>query len=154
MAFNGNPFQYSCLKIPWTKEPSGLRSKGSQRVRHDWVIKHKIFSRLRNHHHYWIPERFHHSPKKAYYSLTIIPHFPIALPPSPWQPGFHFQSQQICLFSCILYAIIRAYTWWHLLWLPWGTLRVLQGVSQDSQWNFPTPLQMCPASVLLPPPYW
>ena len=21
---NGNPLQYSCLKIPWTKEPGGL----------------------------------------------------------------------------------------------------------------------------------
>ena len=24
-------------KIPWTKEPGGLQSKGSQRVRHDWA---------------------------------------------------------------------------------------------------------------------
>ena len=23
-----NPFQYSCLKIPWTKEPGGLQSMG------------------------------------------------------------------------------------------------------------------------------
>ena len=27
-------------KIPWTEEPSRLRSMGSQRVRHDWVTKH------------------------------------------------------------------------------------------------------------------
>ena len=27
-------------KIPWTEEPGGLQSKGSQRVRHDWVTKH------------------------------------------------------------------------------------------------------------------
>ena len=33
---NGNPFQYSCLKnIPFTEEPGGLQSKGSQRVGHD-----------------------------------------------------------------------------------------------------------------------
>ena len=24
-------------KIPWTEEPGGLQSMGSQRVRHDWV---------------------------------------------------------------------------------------------------------------------
>ena len=24
-------------RIPWTKEPDGLQSMGSQRVRHDWV---------------------------------------------------------------------------------------------------------------------
>ena len=31
---NGNPLQYSCLKIPWTEEPGGLQSVGSQRVGH------------------------------------------------------------------------------------------------------------------------
>ena len=25
-----NPLQHSCLKIPWTEEPGGLRSMGSQ----------------------------------------------------------------------------------------------------------------------------
>ena len=29
---NGNPFQYSCLEIPWTEEPDRLQSMGSQRV--------------------------------------------------------------------------------------------------------------------------
>ena len=32
---NGNPLQYSCLKIPWTEELGGLQSMGSQRVGHD-----------------------------------------------------------------------------------------------------------------------
>ena len=32
---NGNPLQYSCLKNPWTEEPGGLQSMGSQRIRHD-----------------------------------------------------------------------------------------------------------------------
>ena len=27
---HGNPLQYSCLKIPWTEEPGGLQSMGSQ----------------------------------------------------------------------------------------------------------------------------
>ena len=27
---NGNILQYSCLEIPWTEEPSGLQSVGSQ----------------------------------------------------------------------------------------------------------------------------
>ena len=34
---NGNSLQYSCLEILWTKEPGGLQSMGSQRVRHNWV---------------------------------------------------------------------------------------------------------------------
>ena len=29
---NGSPLQYSCLRIPWTEEPGGLQSKGSQRA--------------------------------------------------------------------------------------------------------------------------
>ena len=28
---NGNPLQYSCLDIPWTEEPGGLQSMGSQK---------------------------------------------------------------------------------------------------------------------------
>ena len=33
---NGNPLQYSCLGNPWTEEPGGQQSMGSQRVRHNW----------------------------------------------------------------------------------------------------------------------
>ena len=33
---NGNPLQYSCLRIPGTGEPGGLPSMGSHRVGHDW----------------------------------------------------------------------------------------------------------------------
>ena len=29
---NGNPLQYSCLRIPWTEEPGRLQSMESQRV--------------------------------------------------------------------------------------------------------------------------
>ena len=29
---NGYPLQYSCLENPWTEEPSGLQSMGSQKV--------------------------------------------------------------------------------------------------------------------------
>ena len=28
---NGNPLQYSCLGNPWTEEPGGLQSMGSQK---------------------------------------------------------------------------------------------------------------------------
>ena len=34
---SGNPLHYSCWRIPWTEEPGGLQSVGSQRVGHDWV---------------------------------------------------------------------------------------------------------------------
>ena len=32
---NGNPLQYSCLRIPWTEEPVVLQSIGLQRSGHD-----------------------------------------------------------------------------------------------------------------------
>ena len=32
---NGNPVQYFAWRIPWTEEPGGLQSMGSQRVGHD-----------------------------------------------------------------------------------------------------------------------
>ena len=31
----GNPFQYSCWKIPWAEGPGRLQSLGSRRVGHD-----------------------------------------------------------------------------------------------------------------------
>ena len=33
---HGNPVLYCCLENPWTEEPGGLQSTGSQRVRLDW----------------------------------------------------------------------------------------------------------------------
>ena len=32
---------FSPAESPWTEEPSGLQSIGSQRVRHNWATKHK-----------------------------------------------------------------------------------------------------------------
>ena len=36
---NGHPLQYSSWRIPWTEEPGGLQSMGSQRVEHDLAVK-------------------------------------------------------------------------------------------------------------------
>ena len=33
---NSNPLQYSYWKIPWTEEPGGLQSMGSQRAEYNW----------------------------------------------------------------------------------------------------------------------
>ena len=35
-------------EIPWTEEPGGLQSMGSQRVRHDWATDHKHASTFHN----------------------------------------------------------------------------------------------------------
>ena len=39
---NGNPLQSSCWEIPWTEEPGGLPSMGSQRDRHDLATEHAM----------------------------------------------------------------------------------------------------------------
>ena len=36
---NGNSLQYSCLGNPWTEEPGGVQSMGSQKSRIDLVTK-------------------------------------------------------------------------------------------------------------------
>ena len=36
---NGNHSSILAWEIPWTEESGGLQSMGSQRVRHNWVIK-------------------------------------------------------------------------------------------------------------------
>ena len=36
---NGNLLQYSCWEIPWTEEPGGLQSIGSQGIGHDLLTK-------------------------------------------------------------------------------------------------------------------
>ena len=32
---SGSPLQYSCWEMPWTEDPGGLQSMGSQRVGYD-----------------------------------------------------------------------------------------------------------------------
>ena len=44
--WNGTHSSIPAWKIPWTKEPGGLQSMGSQRVRHDWALTHTVFLQL------------------------------------------------------------------------------------------------------------
>ena len=38
-------------RIPWTEEPGGLQSRGSQRVRHDWALQQRTEGRKRGGHY-------------------------------------------------------------------------------------------------------
>ena len=40
---NGNPLQYSYKEVPWTEEPGGLQSMGSQRVGHNLATSLSVF---------------------------------------------------------------------------------------------------------------
>ena len=37
---HGSTLQYLAWRIPWTEEPGGQQSIGSQRVGHDWATEH------------------------------------------------------------------------------------------------------------------
>ena len=39
-------------RIPWTEEPGGLWSRGSQRVGHNWATKQQQHDQLSMHNHY------------------------------------------------------------------------------------------------------
>ena len=55
MAIHSNTLDW---KIPWTEEPGGLQSKGSQRVRHDWTDLAHMHLKVHtlNHSDAWIPK--------------------------------------------------------------------------------------------------
>ena len=104
---NGNPFQYSCWRIPRTEEPGGLLSMGSQRVRHNWTLALSIpyFSRgkLKAAHHIEIslvrmdegcftvftPLLIH-----SLVSLLFCWSFPATCPVLPWG---HFQPSGVIM---------------------------------------------------------
>ena len=58
----GNPLQYSHLRIPWTEEPGRLQSIGLQTVRHD--CSDLAYS--------WLTSELHNldSPLEEYFSIT------------------------------------------------------------------------------------
>ena len=70
-------------RIPWTEEPGGLQSMGSQRVGHDWVTKH---------------------------STACICSLPLE-PPSPPPPGYYRVRSEFCEpHSKFLLAIYLTYS--------------------------------------------
>ena len=63
-------------RIPWTEEPGGLQSMGSQRLGHNWVTKHTyIFYSLEC----WSSENLCDLCPVFFYALTFL-YFPSLLP--------------------------------------------------------------------------
>ena len=59
-------------KIPWTGEPGGLQSMGSQRVRHDWATSLTHSLALNKRYNQWMPLKLQCSLEDTYlYSHTI-----------------------------------------------------------------------------------
>ena len=54
---SGNPLQYSAWRVPWTEEPGGLQSTGSQTVRQDWLELEYTHTHTHTHTHIGLPSR-------------------------------------------------------------------------------------------------
>ena len=100
-------------EIPWTEEPGGLQSMGSQRIGYDWVTEHTLTG-LQQYKQFWDQR-----PKKGLTGLKSRCHQSSAPPGSsrgwsiPWPfpaleaacislspgPFLHLQSRQHCIFN-------------------------------------------------------
>ena len=85
----GNSLKYSCLENPYGQEFAGLQSLGSQRVGHDWQIKHSTV------------QVFHIFPSKEQVSFNFMAAVTV-------QSDFGAQENKIG--HCFLFSLI------YLLW--------------------------------------
>ena len=84
---NGNPLQYSCLKILWMKEPGGLQlSLGSQRVGHDWVTNIFTFTFIT---YMWNLKKNNDTNELTYKTETDAQKTNLLLPKGNRQGGIH-----------------------------------------------------------------
>ena len=52
---HGSPLRFLAWRIPWTEDPGGRQSMGSQRVGHNWVTKHRtVHSHLEARNPWWL----------------------------------------------------------------------------------------------------
>ena len=58
---NGNPSSILAWRIPWTEEPGGLQSRGSQTVGHDWAANTTTTANLWTVYLYHLPTLSHSS---------------------------------------------------------------------------------------------
>ena len=97
---------------PWTQEPGGLQSMGSQRVRHDWAIKQSIINCSHFSVYYHIPMT--HFITGSLYLLTTFTHFPYALTPTSGnhQPVLciyemgHLKKNSTCKWDAIVFVFL------------------------------------------------
>ena len=86
-------------RIPWTEEPGGLQSMGSQRIRHDWQVTISLLQRM-----------------------YIYPKFPIY--PFPTSPSVTMFVFCICdsifisyIGSFVQFFLDSTYKWYHMIYI-------------------------------------
>ena len=110
-------------KIPWTEEPGGLQSMGSQKVRHDWVTN--IYK--------W-PLYFVSSPPPHLWSIKESASRPVwlywgtSLPSSRWA-GFHlFLTWGLCPLDLLAYReVSRVILDLVTIWLELKMVTLIEG---------------------------
>ena len=59
-------------EIPWTEEPAGLQSMGSQRVGHDWATNTSIHFHDTENRHGWIVSQFKMKRKNKLFTIPKV----------------------------------------------------------------------------------
>ena len=89
-------------RIPWTEEPGGLQSMGSQGVRHDWVTKHSSTG-------HWVEfSVLYNRVLLVIYFIHTSVYMPIQIsqfiPPPPLSTFLH--HFELCICYIILYEFV------------------------------------------------
>ena len=76
---NGNTLRYSCLENSMDREPGGLQSMGSQRVRHDWMTNTFTFNYIYrgklNNFNNWLIRVGLYAIKNIYFKKELLSNF-------------------------------------------------------------------------------
>ena len=97
-------------KIPWTEEPGGLQSMGSQRVGHDWATKHVFKSPYCLSSDYLIKSKVLAPPSKTHHHLAW-PLF-LVLPATIPHHKHDSQAMRITQFLTIFLLSTTLISWW------------------------------------------
>ena len=145
-------------KIPWTEEPGELRSRGSQRVRHDWAHStHKVYNVVFDIYIYiyseLIPTIYC---EQLYYIVSAkITDVGSAFWPDPVRPCPTLHTTPLSLKSFDEWRCQRLSGWrmlrfWSLPGCPVQTLQKHLGGSARATWALPVTVDR----VVPPSPQW
>ena len=92
---NGYPLQYSCQRIPWTEEPGGLQSMGSQRVGHGWADRQTDKQLTVSGTNNYMPSVTKSQIRSLHNSLIILYHISARLWVWPWKGTYFLCPSQL-----------------------------------------------------------
>ena len=112
-------------RIPWTEEPGGLQSMGSQRVGHDWVTNTTLYVCVQSCTHLVVLHsvRFYHVSTTTKILIRSRPTSTSILSPSPPPSPFPTLGNLCSAFHFYIFAISRmSYRWNYGVYNLWDWL--------------------------------